>query len=249
MAVVRVIALPNLLGETDLFDRVAVVFDVLRATTTMASALSNGATEVRVFGTLGDARAARAAAQRDFGGNLAPLLAGEVDTLRPPDFDIGNSPGEFTAQRCGGRTILMATTNGTKALVAARSAAVLAVGALANAAATARAIAKTGLPITLVCSGTQGEVSLEDLLGCGAVIEALGPDAELRNDTAELARIAWVNAKANPAAVMHRTFSARNLTRAGLISDLDFCAKADQFDLACRVRDENGQLVVRPWAD
>jgi 2-phosphosulfolactate phosphatase len=214
----------------------------------MAAALSSGATEVRVYATLGDARAARAVAQRDSCGNLAPLLAGEVDAVKPTDFDIGNSPAEFSVERCSGRTILMATTNGTRALVAARTASVLAVGALANATATAGAILNTGLPITMIGSGTQGEISLEDLLGCGAVIEALGPGVTFENDTAELAFLAWIAAKAKPAEIMNRTFSARNLTRAGLIADLAFCAMVDRFDLACRVRDDDGQLVVCPWA-
>ncbi|MDB5327748.1 MAG: phosphosulfolactate phosphohydrolase-like enzyme [Phycisphaerales bacterium] len=243
MATVRVYALPSLLKPENLAGHVVAVFDVLRATTSMAAALSAGATEVQVFGTREDARAARSAASGDA---VLPLLAGELDARKPDDFDLGNTPSDFTAERCGGRTILMATTNGTKALVAARSAAVLMTGALANAAATAAAIRGTGLPVTLLCSGTQGEISLEDLVGCGAVIDALG-DLTLENDTAHLALAAWQSAKANVSAAFHKTYSAANLGRAGLLADLEFCAVADRFSIACRVTDTAAGLVVRPW--
>lgn len=204
----------------------------------MAAAISAGAAGIRVFGSLEDVRAAAAV----FKGEK--LLAGEVDALPPDGFDLGNSASDFTAERCGGKTILMSTTNGTKALVASTGAKVLLTGSLANAAATAAVVVQAGLPVTMVCSGTQGEVSFEDLVGCGAVMEAMG-EITLENDTAMLARIAWQSARDNLSAVFRETFSGHNLARVKLLPDLDFCTKLNRYDLACRVYLEADGLVVR----
>ncbi|HEX8323628.1 MAG TPA: 2-phosphosulfolactate phosphatase [Tepidisphaeraceae bacterium] len=242
MPSVRVLSLPSLLTPDALTGRTAVVFDVLRATTTMAYAIAAGAEGVRVFGTLDNARAAAAA----FDG--PKCLAGELHTLRPPDFDLGNSPADFTVERCQNKTILMATTNGTRALVASQSAGTLLTGAVVNAAATATAVRRIGRPATFVCSGTQGELSLEDLIGCGAVLAHL-PDAELENDTARLARIAWTAARDKLGDVFRETFSGHNLKRGGLISDVDVCGQLDSVAVACRVVPEAGVLVVRRWGD
>lgn len=242
MVSIRVLALPVLLKESDLSGRTAVVFDVLRATTTIAAAVAAGASAIRVYGTLDLAKAAA-------GAFVGPrLLAGETNALRPTDFDLGNSPRDFSADRCRGKTILMATTNGTRALVAARTADVLLTGSIANAAATADAIRRAGLPVTLIGSGTQGEVSLEDLLGCGAVIDALGDDVTLANDTAAIARLLWQQSRDQLRTVFAQTFSYRNLSAAELLPDVDDCCLPDRSPVACRVYSESGELVVRAWS-
>src|SRR3954470_1769538 len=96
----KVILLPRDLRPADLDGRAVVVFDVLRATTTMTAALAAGVREVRVFGDLAAARAAAAA----FDGPAAErVLCGEENCLRPPGFDLGNSPGDFGPSACAGR--------------------------------------------------------------------------------------------------------------------------------------------------
>ncbi|MGC4033354.1 MAG: 2-phosphosulfolactate phosphatase [Tepidisphaeraceae bacterium] len=243
MLSVRVLSLPVLLKESDLSGRTAVVFDVLRATTTIAAAVAAGAEAIRVYGTLD---LAKTAAQAFAGPNL---LAGETNALRPTDFDLGNSPRDFSADRCRGKTILMATTNGTRALVAARTADVLLTGSLANAAATAAAVRRANLPVTLIGSGTQGEVSLEDLLGCGAVIDALGDGVSLDNDTAVIAKLLWQQSQEQLSAVFHQTFSSRNLRAAELLPDVDYCCVMNRSAIACRVWSEGGELVIRGWSN
>ena len=242
MLLVRVVLLPALLTPDDLAGRTVVVFDVLRATTTMAVALAAGAAAVRVYGSLDDARAAAAA----FDG--PKLLAGELHARKPDGFDAGNSPAEFTPASCAGRTLLMATTNGTRALVAARAAAVLATGAIVNAAATAEAIIGTGLPVTLLCSGTEGFVSGEDAIGCGAVLDAT-PDLEPENDAAFLALSAWQAARDRLDLTFRDFRSGHNLGRADLLGDIADVTGLDRLPVACRVTDTAGQLVVRRWAD
>ena len=234
----RVIALPSLLEPADLIGRTAVVFDVLRATTTIAAALCSGAAGVQVYGSI-DAAAGAAGPVRD-----KIVLAGERHCVAPPGFDLGNSPGDFDAARVDGRTIYLATTNGTVALLASRAADVLLAGSLANATATATAAAAIGRPVTLVASGTQGQVSMDDLLGCGAVLTGL-PDAELENDTALLALTAWEACKADLPRTLRRGISGHHLMNANLLADIDACAALDRWPVVCRVHDVDGQLVVR----
>src|SRR5690606_11896085 len=107
----------------------AVIIDVLRASTSVSAALQAGAARVIPFATIDDAKR--------FADKLAaagepPLLGGERGGVKIEGFDLGNSPREYTAERVGGRTIAFTTTNGTRALMAAASAARVYMGAYAN---------------------------------------------------------------------------------------------------------------------
>src|SRR4051794_26511935 len=97
--VIDVVHLPRDLQEHHLRDRTVVVFDVLRATTSMIAALDAGASEIRIFPTLEDARLAA----RGFANSK--ILCGEDQCFRPTDFDMGNSPREFTRYRIENKTL------------------------------------------------------------------------------------------------------------------------------------------------
>lgn len=224
MIPVDVVRLPADLKPADLVGHAVVVFDVLRATSTIATALANGATEVRAFGSLEDARSAYA----EFDGRK--LLAGERQAVRPEGFDLGNSPGEFTAERTGGQTVFLATTNGTRAIVAAAKAQRMFTAALLNATATANKLAEIGLPVTLLCSGTEGQFSFEDFLGAGAVALALRRTAagQLSDEATEAAALfEKMQAENRLAMEMHETLGGKNLHRANLDRDVEFCARVD----------------------
>src|SRR5688500_4961763 len=124
----QVVLLPSELKPGQLNGRACVVFDVLRATTTMAAALAAGVEEIRLFGDLDSARQAAGA----FSGRK--LLCGESRCVMPEGFDLGNSPGQFTSHHRGA-TMFMCTTNGTRALLAATEADAVFTAALVNAAA------------------------------------------------------------------------------------------------------------------
>jgi len=123
---VDVVFLPSLITEEHLVGRNVAVFDVLRATTSMAAALAVGVSEIRIYADI--AAAARAA------GPPSPhrLLCGEENCLPPPGIDLGNSPGTLTAEHRG-RVMHMSTTNGTRAIVACRNAKAVYPAALVNA--------------------------------------------------------------------------------------------------------------------
>jgi 2-phosphosulfolactate phosphatase len=225
---VEVALLPSMISPGSLRERSAVVLDVLRATTTIATALAHGAAEVRTFPDLDTARAAAA------GFDRPKLLAGERQCVAPAGFDCGNSPREFTADRVGGKAVFLSTTNGTVALAAAKDAAVLLAGAVVNAMATAARLERESRDVTLVCAGTQGAVSIEDLLCAGAVIGSLmrrGVDVKLESDAAEMALRMWKSSKARLVAAFKRTKGGQNVIAAGLAPDLDACAQLDAFDV------------------
>lgn len=217
-----------------------VVFDVLRATTTLAAALAAGVSEIRVFGSLdGAARAAAA--------HVGPrILCGEENCLPPAGFDLGNSPGAFRRELHAGQVAYMSTTNGTRAMVAARSARTLLAGAIVNASAVARAVAATGDDVTLLCAGTGGEVAMEDLLGAGAVIAALDRLTPFRpdSDAALVARRLFQAAVPELRAALTETRGGRNVIAAGLVPDIDFAARLDALDVVGFVERET--LTVKP---
>jgi len=177
--------------KCDLSQTVCVVFDILRATTSMVTALANGAQSIIPVGEIPEALALRA--QRP-----EVLLAGERDGLRiraalsgGTDFDLGNSPREYTADKVQGKTIVMTTTNGTRALRACAGAKAVLVGSFLNLRATYTWLMdQRPSHLILVCSGTFEEAALEDTLAVGAVCERIWPRyaGGHISDSAEIAR-------------------------------------------------------------
>ena len=224
---VDVVLLPKHLEPRHLDGRTVVVFDVLRATTTMAAALSGGVEEIRVFGSLDDAARA-AAAHRG-----ARILCGEENCLPPAGFDLGNSPGAFRHELHAGRTAYMSTTNGTRAIVAARAAANIFTGAIVNASAVARAVSAAGADVTLLCAGTGGAVAMEDVIGAGAVMAALARNSPIspESDTALIARRLYEAVAHDLRAALTESLGGRNVIAAGLLEDIDFAARLDALDI------------------
>lgn len=213
--------------------RIVVVFDVLRATTSMASAIATGAKEIHIFGSLD------AAATASAGFDGAKLLCGERRCLAPPGFDMGNSPVDFSQDRVRDKTLFMSTTNGTKAIVAASAAAGRMAGSLVNAAATARALARAGKDVTLLCSGTDGKFAPEDIIGAGAVfVELEKLIAVERNDTTTFGVKQFEAARGDLASALRDTQGGRNILRAGLERDIEFASQLNKFDIPIDISGE-----------
>lgn len=178
---------PRGLKPADVAEKPVLVIDVLRATTTMIAALAHGARGIVPAASPDEAlRAAR-----DLAPN-PPLLAGERD-CRPIDgFDLGNSPGDMTPAVVAGRTIVMATTNGTPALAAAESGRPVLVAAITNFSAVVergRAAFEASGQIVILCSGRERRFALEDAYVAGRLVQALAPNGrhDARLDDAALA--------------------------------------------------------------
>lgn len=179
--------LPSLIPPEGLRDGVAVMIDVLRASTMIVHALVAGCTEVIPCAEVDGAR--DQAGGRPTG---SVLLAGERHGVAIPGFDLGNSPGECTPAVCRDRAMVITTTNGTRALLACLEAQTVLIGSFVNFAATSQRLLHEAKPIHLVCAGTEGEISYEDALLAGAfAMHFKELDHPMGNDQAEIAAGLW----------------------------------------------------------
>ena len=233
------------LQNRDLQGTTCVVFDILRATSTMVTALAQGAESIIPVAEISEAVAL---------GKSYPeiLLAGErcglrigVELTGGVDFDLGNSPREFTRKRVAGKSIAMTTTNGTRALRACFHAGTLLIAAFANLSATADFLLKQRPErLLLVCAGTGEEVSYEDLLGAGALCDLLQGDfsAEEMSDSFLMAlKLFRLEAENVAGAFAQSRNGKRLLALPDLREDVAFCARRDIFPLVARM-DRSGVI-------
>src|ERR1051326_2460008 len=224
------------LAQRDLSKTICVVFDVLRATTSIVTALANGAAAVSPVADIADALEVRVRDHR-------MVLAGERDGLRIQrnltgsiDFDLGNSPREFTAEKVAGRTIVITTTNGTRALRACAHAGTVFVASFLNLRATATFLQRElcNHSLLIVCSGTFEQTAYEDVLAAGALCDLLSPNfAEAQvADSAQIARTLFQLEQNDLTAALKKSRNGRRLlSRPELSPDVDFCAQRDIFPL------------------
>lgn len=235
------------LNRRDLSGTTCVVFDVLRATSSIITALANGAAAVVPVRTIEEALAER---KRD----PVVLLAGERDGFRITsnltgsiDFDFGNSPREFQNPNIRGKQIVITTTNGTRALRACRGAKEILVGSFLNLSKIVTHLRNSGAnDLLLVCSGTFNEASYEDLLGAGAVADlvwnlyASGHVA----DSAQMARNLFHAAKSDLLRAMDYARNGRRLLEIPeLRDDVEFCLKQDAFPILAQL-DRSGAIMT-----
>ncbi len=217
--------------------RCCVVLDVLRATTCMTTALEHGAQRILPVAEVEEALALRAAAEEPV------LLCGERGAVRISGFDAGNSPLEFTEEAVRGRTLVMTTTNGTRAILAASGAARILIGCMRNAQATAQRALEAGLPVTLLCAGTAGRYSMEDVLAAGAILAAMGAEAD---DLGQTARILWEQHKTDPIPLLRHTRHTQRLIALGMEDDVRFCMEPSVTDTVPEYRDGAVKLPGNP---
>jgi 2-phosphosulfolactate phosphatase len=241
---VDVAYLPGELSRLKLAGSTVVVFDVLRATTTITAALAAGVRELHVYGSTEAARSGAASI------STSPdiLLCGEEQCLPPAGFDLGNSPGAFEATRHEGRSVCMSTTNATTAILAARGAAgrILA-GALVNASAVANAVKEIGTDVILLGAGTNGAIAAEDVIGAGAVLHALRPLAKIRpqSDACWMSEDLFVAHRSDLARALRTARGGQNVIAAGLEADVDFAARLDVLDVVGEVHPGEPPVIRR----
>ena len=211
---------------------VAIVVDVLRATSTICQALASGADEVVCVGEVDHARA-RA------GEGVA--LAGERGNVRIPGFDLGNSPREFVRLPPGVRRVVTTTTNGTRLLLAASaSCETVLVGSLLNLGALLEAVADVS-ELAVLCAGVEGSFAIDDAYVAGRIADALGGE----HDDAAIAAVRLARSFATAEDGIGAGTSASNLRAAGLGEDIAFCARESVLTHVPRVvRRERDAVVV-----
>lgn len=160
--------LPDTLDDAALTGSVAVVVDILRASTTIAAALHSGARCVLPCERVDDARRL---ASKDELRDCA--LGGERGGVRIDGFDLGNSPAEYTPSSVGNRPVVFTTTNGTRALLRSVAADTVLLAGFVNLSAIVERLNAMDNPVTIVCAGTDGRITGEDVLYAGALVSRL----------------------------------------------------------------------------
>jgi 2-phosphosulfolactate phosphatase len=222
-------------------ERTVVVIDVLRATSTILEALVNGAHAVVPVASV---EAAVTKAQEI--GRDQVILCGERGGEPIPGFQLGNSPLEFTTERVAGRTLVMTTTNGTRALLIGATAARCFVGCFLNALAVARAVCDAGGDVLLLCAGREGRFALEDALCAGMIARGIAASSDGRPTPNDAARTAAWLARRRGAAIersIARTAAGKHLQRLGRTDEVKYCAQVDRHPRVPAVRDRRVTLL------
>jgi len=241
----RVSLLPEMEPVAPAVD-VAIVIDVLRATSVIPTALANGAVQVMTCESIDQARTLRD--QWDDVKTI-PLLCGERMCQPIPGFDLGNSPAEYSPESVGGRNLIVTTTNGTRAIQSAREAREIWLASFLNLEAvlnrlSGRLSGETGASIKnvhLVCAGTERAITLEDVFLAGCVVDQLGSNATFQvvGDQARLARHAFRSilgtnvdlTSESLSQALRDTQGGRNLIQRGYEPDLSRCAQLNLHDV------------------
>jgi 2-phosphosulfolactate phosphatase len=215
---------------------VAVAIDVLRATSVMATALAAGAAKIVTCREVDEAL--------ELARRVSPpvLLCGERGCQPIEGFDLGNSPAEYVGSRVAGKRLVLTTTNGTRAIEAAADAARMITASFLNLTAVLESLAGMET-VHLVCAGTEGEITAEDVLLAGAIVSECETrySAVLQDDDSILARQLWQSWLEIPGASsderiadpqklalrLRETRGGRNLVRLGYEQDLERCAAVD----------------------
>lgn len=216
-----------------------VVIDVLRASTVICTALSNGAKEIIPFADIEAARSQYAKA------STGSLLCGEREGVKIRGFDLGNSPAEYTQDIVASKSLYYASTNGSVALAQTPLGVETIVAGLVNLNAAAEHIDKIGLTTLIVCSGRDGGFSLEDAVCAGALIARLwevSEHAEPATDSAYAAQAIWDRYKDDPTMALWQSDHGKYLISLGFGSDLAICADVDALPVVPVLR--NGRLKI-----
>jgi 2-phosphosulfolactate phosphatase len=205
-----------------------VVIDVIRATSTIVTALARGATGVQPVASVAEAEVLKEQ-------NRGALLAGERGGKPLPGFDLGNSPHEMTSGRVKGRRIILTTTNGTQALAACQGARAIVTASLLNLGAVAARLREMGPPWLILCAGYEGQFGLDDAIVAGALAGALDQDHAMVS--------LYHSVRNDLAAALLGSCAGQELRKIGMENDVPFCAQINLFPLVPTLNGE-GMLSV-----
>jgi 2-phosphosulfolactate phosphatase len=212
-----------------LSDRIVVVIDILRATSVVVHALSQGASEIIPLAAVEEAFQMAKAFPRGFA-----MLGGERSSKEIPGFDLGNSPREYTAERVKGKKLILTTTNGTRAFHAVSSGKEIVAGSFLNIGAIAERCLESSRDVFIFPSGDEGNFSLEDILCGGMLIDLMTRQEKkqaLLTDASYGAQILYQRFKGNLLEAFHLSHHGKELIDRGFEEDLAYCAQMDVIPL------------------
>lgn len=257
---VKVHLLPTLFEPEEVRGGIAVIIDVLRASTTITHAVACGAKAVVPVGEVGEARSVASV----FPSGSA-LLGGERRGLLIEGFDLDNNPFAYSCEMVEDKTIVFTTSNGTKALLQAAEADRILIGSFVNLQAVVNVLAADPRPIHLVCAGTMGKVSLEDVLCAGGICHRLQvwsdehgteDDFNCDDDQTQLALDHyWFRASLpednDPASILEAISASRggrNCLRLGFEDQIARAATYDLFDIVPEYDKSTRTITITPHA-
>lgn len=214
---------PALLHLYDVSDSVVVIIDVLRATSTIATALNNGATEIIPIDNVAECIR--------IGAELNAITAGERDGQVAEGLQYGNSPFEYPESFIAGKTLVLTTTNGTKLLhmALANGAQEIITGSFPNISAVCNYLLAQNKNVVLACAAWKDKVNIEDTLFAGAVVNRIKKSFTIQCDSSQLAESLYMTAKTD----LYEFMKERNathyhrLTKYHLEKDIRYCLTED----------------------
>ncbi len=226
---------PSVPNPLLLSDRAVVVIDVLRATSVMVHAMSQGALEIIPVATVEGAFQMAKVFPR---GSI--ILGGERESKKIPGFDLGNSPKEYVAERVKGKKLILTTTNGTKAFHLVSSGKEILVGSFFNIGATTKRCFELDRDLFIFPSGDEGNFSLEDTICGGMLIELITKKERkpvVLTDASHCAQILYQRFKDNLLEAFHLSNHGKELINRGFGEDLAYCAQIDITDIVPEFKD------------
>lgn len=229
---------PSLLDLYNVSDSVVVIIDVLRATSTIATALYNGAKCVIPVDSVSRCI--------ELGKQIDGITAGERDGKVAEGLLYGNSPFEYPKEFIQGKTLVLTTTNGTRLLHMAldRGAREIVTGSFPNLTAVCEYLKQQKLPVILGCAAWKNRVNMEDMLFAGAVISNIKNHFSINCDSSAIAHTLYEDAKEDLVGFMKEKQASHylRLTGYGLLKDIEYCMKPDIANVLPLYRE--GKLTV-----
>ncbi len=211
---------PDLIHQFDLSGTVVVVIDILRASSSIATAIAHGVNHVRIVESLPECRQLK---QEGYIG------AAERGGKKVGGFDLGNSPFSFMNPELEDQKIALTTTNGTSALKKSSGALQVIIGSFLNYSAILAYLERLPCDILLFCAGWKGKVNMEDTLFAGAIIHGLKQLFAYDSDAPLMALQLYRQAKDNLKLAVEKSSHVKRLLDLGLEKDIDFCLKHDEY--------------------
>ncbi|MCJ7656669.1 MAG: 2-phosphosulfolactate phosphatase [Candidatus Atribacteria bacterium] len=227
--------IPEEIKNTELAGKLVVVIDVLRASSTIVTALANGC---RVFIPILSPEQAKEKAQQFEKDSV--LLGGEREGKKIEGFDLGNSPREYKGEVVKDKTIIFSTTNGVKTLEMVKNAHRIIIGSFLNLHAVCNYCTNYQGDILIICAGREGKYSLEDTACAGMLIDSLKnalSDIYQESDANLTAQLLYEKFGNHILAILQKSQHGRYLESIGLNEDLKFCSQLDFFHIVPMVRE------------
>ena len=230
---------PALLHLYDVSSSIVVIIDVLRATSTITTALYNGAKQIIPVDSVAECIR--------LGKQIDGITAGERDGKVAEGLVHGNSPFEYPREFIEGKTIVLTTTNGTKLLHMAleKGAKGIITGSFPNLSAVCNYLIEQNMPVILGCAAWKDRVNIEDTLFAGAVINRIKAHFDINCDSSQIAETLYLEAQPNLFEFIKEKNAShyRRLTGFGLDKDIQYCLTNDGANVLCVY--EGGKLVAK----